>query len=105
MRSRSYMFTNKRHSELSIMSSVLGVISVISLVLVVFLSYKNEGTPSARYGAVCVLSLVFSLSGIILGVAGRMQRDSFYFFAYLGIALNVAALFIISAILYAGAYL
>ncbi len=86
------------------MSSVLGVISVISLVLVIWFSYRQGGEPSARYGAVCFLSLIFSVSGIILGVAGKMQKDSFYFFSYLGIALNVAALFLISAILYAGAY-
>ncbi|MCR4589175.1 MAG: DUF6142 family protein [Lachnospiraceae bacterium] len=99
------MFTNKRHNEFSIMSSVLGVISVISLVLVIWFSYRTGGAPNARYGAVCVLALVFAVTGIILGVAGRMQRDAFYFFSYLGITLNVIALFIISGILYAGAYL
>ena len=42
--------------------------------------------------------------GIILGVISRMERDKYYLFSYLGIALNVLVLAAISIILYAGAY-
>lgn len=105
LKHKSYIFTNKKHSPKSIMSSVLGAISVVSLIWVVILSFGVKGQPSERYGSVCVLSLFFAFLGIILGIWGKMERDKFYFFSYLGIALNLMAVGLVSLILYAGALL
>ena len=102
---KNYIFTNKKHSPKSIMSSVLGAISVVSLIWVVVLSFGAKGQPSERYGSVCVLSLFFAFLGVILGVWGRWERDRFYFFSYLGIVLNLLAIGLVSMILYAGALL
>ena len=87
------------------MSTILGLIAVISLIVDAYLSYQTAGTQNPRYGAVCVLAMIFAFVGEGLGVAGRMEKDRFYLFAHLGIVLNLIALAMISVILYAGALL
>lgn len=87
------------------MSTILGVISLVTLVYAVVMSYLRAGNIPRQYGAAALLVMVFAFVGIILGVVSKTEKDKFYFFTYLGITLNVLALGIISVILYAGAYL
>lgn len=105
MPKREYIFTNKKHSPKSIMSTMLGILSVASLLLAGYLSYVEKGAENMRYGTACFLAMVFAFVGIILGVLGRMEKDRFYFFSYVGIILNVVAIGLVSLILYAGALL
>ena len=100
----SYMFTNKQHTQKGIMSTILGVISLATLVYAVVMSYLKAGDVPRQYGTAALLVTVFAFVGIVLGVVSKTERDKFFFFTYLGIALNVLALAIISVILYAGAY-
>lgn len=105
MAKKNYIFTNKEHPKMSIMSTVLGVLSVGSLLLAVYLSYLEKGAENMRYGAACFLALIFAFVGAALGAVGRMKKDKFYLFSYIGIALNLAAVGLASLILYAGALL
>ena len=41
MRKKNYIFTNKKHSDKAIMSTILGVISLVSLGIVTYLSYSR----------------------------------------------------------------
>ena len=100
----SYMFTSKQHTQKGIMSTILGVISLATLVYAVVMSYLKAGDIPRQYGAAAMLVMIFAFIGIILGVVSKTERDKFFFFSYLGIALNVLALAVISVILYAGAY-
>ena len=100
----SYMFTSKQHTQKGIMSTILGVISLATLVYAVVMSYLKAGDIPRQYGAAARLVMIFAFIGIILGVVSKTERDKFFFFSYLGIALNVLALAVISVILYAGAY-
>lgn len=105
MAKKNYIFTNKEHSRKSIMSTILGVLSVGALILAVYLSYVEKGAESMRYGAACFLALIFAFVGVGLGALGRMEKDKFYLFSYIGIGLNLAAMGLASLILYAGALL
>ena len=100
----SYMFTNREHSQKGIMSAILGVISLATLLYAIVMSYLREGDIPRQYGAAALLVMIFAFVGIALGLLSRTERDKFYLFSYLGIALNVLALVVISVILYAGAY-
>ena len=100
----SYMFTNKQHTQKGIMSTILGVISLATLAYAVAMSYLKAGDIPRQYGAAALLVTIFAFVGIILGVVSKTEKDKFFFFTYLGIALNVLALAVISVILYAGAY-
>lgn len=100
----SYMFTSRRHSRKGIMSTILGVISLSTLVYAVVMSYLREGDVPVQYGAAAMLVMIFAFVGIALGVVSKTERDRFYLFTYIGIVLNVLTLAVISVILYAGAY-
>lgn len=99
-----YIFTNKEHTRKGIMATILGIISIATLIYTVLMSYRQDGDVPRQYGAAAMLVMVFAFVGIILGVISRMERDKYYLFSYLGIALNVLVLAAISIILYAGAY-
>ena len=100
----SYMFTSKQHTQKGIMSTILGVISLVTLVYTIIMSYLKSGDVPLQYGAAAMLVMIFAFVGIILGLISKTERDKFYLFAYIGIVLNVLALAVISVILYAGAY-
>ncbi len=100
----SYMFTNREHSRKGIMSTILGTISLATLAYAVVMSYLKAGDVPVQYGAAALLVMLFAFAGIVLGLLARTERDKFYLFSYIGIALNVLALAAISVILYAGAY-
>lgn len=100
----SFIFTNKSHTQKGIMASILGVISLATLVYAVVMSYRSAGEVPEQYGAAVFLAMLFAFAGVVLGAVSRTERDKYYFFSYLGIVLNVLALGGVSAVLYAGAY-
>lgn len=102
---KNYIFTNKEHPKKAVMSTVLGVLSLASLILAAYLSYVEEGAENMRYGCACFLAMLFAFAGVVLGVLGRMEKDKFYLFSYIGIGLNLVAIGMVSLILYAGALL
>lgn len=104
VKKNSFMFTNKEHTLKGIMATILGVISLASLVYIIIESYARAGEVPIQYGAVAFLTMIFAFVGIVLGVMSKSERDKFYFFSYLGIVLNVLVLAALSVILYAGAY-
>lgn len=87
------------------MSTILGVISLVTLAYAIIMSYLKAGNIPRQYGAAALLVMIFAFVGIVLGVISKTERDKFYFFTYMGIVLNVLTLAVISVILYAGAYL
>ena len=86
------------------MSSSLGLINVGTISYAVYKTYKNAGMASDRYASTLFLVMILAFVGIILGLIGKVESQKFYLFAYLGLFLNLAAIGMISAILYAGAY-
>ncbi len=101
---RKFIFTNKFYSPKGIMSTILGIVDIIALIYIVYLTYQNGGVALARYGSSGLLITLFSFVGLILGILSKTEPDRFYLFSYLGILFNIAALGGISFILYAGAY-
>lgn len=99
---RKYIYSNKKHTEKGIFSTILAILSFVSILLLMILSYAKQGEIGGSYGAVAFLCTLFSAAGIILGTMGKKEPEKFYLFAYMGIIWNVVDLFLISAILYAG---
>jgi len=101
-KTRKYIYSNKKHTEKGIFSTILSLLSFIALLLMMILSYARGGEIGASFGAVAFLCTLFSAVGIILGVVGKNEPEKFYLFAYVGIVWNVVDLCVLSAILYAG---
>lgn len=105
MKKKNYIFTNKKNSNRAVMAVILGVISLASLGIVVFLSGLSGGSAKISYGFTGLLAAVFSLTGLLLGVVTIQNKDYYRLFPALGILLNLLALAVVSLILYAGANL
>lgn len=104
MRKKGYMFTNKSIPHRGIMSAILGILSDVSIGLTVFSSFQQAGAPSPRHGLTVLLSLLFGLTGLVLGILSRLEKDKFYFFPNLGILFNILAVCAGGFILYAGVF-
>lgn len=102
--SRKYIFTDKNHTDKGIMASLIGLINIGTISYAVYRTYKNGGVAPDRYAATLVLVLFLAFVGIILGLIGKAESQKFYLFSYMGMILNMIAIGMISAVLYAGAY-
>ena len=98
---RRYIFTKKKHPQKAIASTILGTISLVSYVLVIYLSFQRGGQAAESYGATGLLITLFAFAGLILGIWSRTEKDMFYFFSWVGILFNTLALGGISLLLYA----
>lgn len=87
------------------MATILGVISLLSLGIVVFRAYLSGGEAAVGFGFTGVLALIFSVIGLCLGIVTVREKDYYRLFPILGIILNLLALGSLSLILYAGANL
>lgn len=105
MARRNYIFTNKKHSQRAIMSTILGMISTISLGIVVYLTYLRNGEATVGYGVTGLLATIFSIIGLMLGILTVRVKEYYRLFPWLGIILNLIALGCISFLLYWGSML
>lgn len=104
-RKQGYIFTNKRHSNRAIMSTILGLISTLSLGAVIYLTYAQDGQAPAGYGVTGLLVTIFSMTGLGLGIVTAAEKDRYKFFPWMGIVLNLIAFLGIGLVVYAGMYL
>lgn len=97
-----YKFTKKKNPNKGIMSTSLGLIATCSICLAVYLAYLNKGIALPQYGMVLFLSLIFSVTGLVLGIISCTEKDIYRFFPVLGVILNAIAVSMCAAILYIG---
>ena len=83
-RKKNYIFTNKKHSERAIMSTILGVISLTSLIAVIYLAYAQAGNIPSGYGVTGFLVAVFSIVGLVIGIITVMEKDRYKLFPLSG---------------------
>lgn len=103
MKKRSgYIFTNKHQSNRAIMATILGVITIFSLLAVVHLSFMQDGKAPVSYGLTGLLSLIMSLTGLVLGMITVTKKDYYKLFPVLGVVLNLISLAGIGFIVFAG---
>ncbi len=99
---KNFIFTNKKHSERAIMGTILGVISLVSMGIVIFLSYQKNGETPVSYGLTGLLATIFSMIGLILGILTLQEKENFRLFPWLSTILNVLVLSVMGFLLYAG---
>ncbi len=97
-----YIFTNKRQSNRAIMATILGVISLLSIGAVVYLTFMQKGNAPISYGLTGLLTMIMSLVGLVLGIVTVLEKNYYKLFPTLGIVLNLLALVGVGFIVYAG---
>ncbi len=101
-RKKNYIFTDKRHSQKAVLSTALGLISSVSLGIVVYLSYRKAGDVPTGYGVTGLLAVAFSLIGLTLGLVSVKEKETFKLFPWLGILFNLLALLGVGFVVYMG---
>ncbi len=99
---RKYLFTSRNQSSKGIMSSVCGLISLISFIVVVMAVLKAGGSTGPRQGAVGFVSCLFSVAGTVLGIMSILEPDKFRFFPRFGLTTSLLSLIAWGGIIYAG---
>lgn len=85
------------------MSVILGLINLVSLGFGVVYSYTKAGEiMSSRFGAALILSLIFSVIGLTLGMLARSETDRYKAMPLLGITLNLLIIVVLAAFLWIG---
>lgn len=74
------------------MAVILALIGIVTIILSIVMSYKNGGEAKPGYAAAVLLSMIMALAGVVLGIISRTEPDRYYFFADLGIVLNIIVL-------------
>ena len=97
-----YIFTDKKNPRWGIMSTLLGLIAVVSVAAAVYFTYLENGVAPMQYGMVILLSVIYSMIGMVLGVRSLLEKDIFKLFPIIGIVLNVIAAIEGGIILYLG---
>lgn len=102
VRKSGYIFTDKKNPRWGIMSTLLGLIAVLSVAAAVYFTYLENGDAPMQYGMVILLSVIYSMIGMVLGVRSLLEKDIFKLFPVMGIVLNVIAVIEGGFILYLG---
>ena len=102
MKKKNYIFTNKKHSQRAIMSAILGIISMVSLCVVIYLTYLMGGRAQNGYGVTGLLAAIFSFIGLFLAIDTVRDKSYYRFFPWLGLVLNLIVLIMVCGILYLG---
>lgn len=92
MKRKNYIFTNRKHSPRAIMSTVLGLISNVSLGIVLYMTYLSGGNAPLSYGLTGLLAALYSTVGLVLGMLTVREKDTYKVFPLLGTLLNLVAL-------------
>lgn len=85
---RRYIFTDNVHPRKGILSFILGMIAAVALCLSVKAAFDAGGQADIKYGAAVFLALVYSITGLVLGILAMRRKKIFKIFPGLGILIN-----------------
>ena len=88
MRRRKYRFTDKNQSRQGIISSAIGVASLVILIGVLAAAYMQYGRAGKLIAVFGVLALILSAVGMYYGVNGTREEDTYHLFPWLGCGMN-----------------
>ncbi len=98
-----YKFSNKRHSGKGILSTGFGAVSLLLLAVLIVIASKMHGKGNIYLGSIGLVSMVFSLIGLIIGLASFFEPDRYKLFSRIGAVFNLALLFVWTSIFMIGA--
>ena len=95
-------FSVKETKLPTIFGMCLGVISVVTVGLLLFMTYRQGGKATLSYAFAGVLASVFSVLGLILSILCIIDHYQHHAIGWAGIVLNGIAALSMAGILYTG---
>lgn len=86
---RKIKFTNKKHSLLGALSTLVGLVAFGFLFMSFYIAYISRGTAGENVGALGGAALFVGLLGFFLGMFSLKNKEVFYTFSWIGIILNM----------------
>ena len=85
---KSFMFTTRHYSFMSIIGILLGVMCIGIVITMVVHSYYNAGNVEQGFGAIGLFSVITNIIGILCGVVSLGERDIYISPAIIAIVIN-----------------
>lgn len=83
-----YSFAEKKDSGNGIVSTIMGTVSLVFFLAMVYASYYMRGDAGIYAGAFGLCGLIFALAGFIVGVASFSEKDIRYKYPKIGSVLS-----------------
>lgn len=97
-----YKFTDKKHARGGLVSTVLGCISLVIFLALVYVSFRYEGNGGIYIGSIGLTGLILSIMGLIFGIMGFKEEDSYSLFSKIGSIINTLIILIWACIYLVG---
>lgn len=95
-------FSVKETKLPTVFGVVLGIISVVTVLLLLYLTFKQGGEASISYAFAGLLASVFSVLGLVLSILCINDHYQHHLLGWIGLATNGVALLSMAGILYLG---
>lgn len=95
-------FTVKKVRLTTVFGASLGVISVVSVLLLLYLTFLKDGQATLSYGLAGALTSVFSVTGLIISILCINDHYQPHRLGWVGLFTNGAAALAMVGILYLG---
>ncbi|MBE6013923.1 MAG: hypothetical protein E7241_00960 [Lachnospiraceae bacterium] len=103
-RRREIKLVTIKENEDGIVAFASGVISAISFVVLVLVSFAQGGKSNAGIGLIGLFSLIFAIVGLVYGTLNIKKGDRTFFFTKAGFFINVIMVLLWVIILIFGLY-
>lgn len=87
---KSFMFTTRHYSFMSIMGIMLAVICAVCVSAMIFISFQNAGKVDIGFGGVGLFSVFLNVIGIVCAIISLGERDVYITPGIVAIVLNGA---------------
>ena len=97
MQKSKLKFTDKNHTVGGVLSTIMGIASIVCYVYAVYLSFKSRGEGGAFVGGMALLLMVLSVFGLIIGFLSYREKEKYYLFSFIGTLLcGIMTIFMIA---------
>ncbi len=95
-------FSVKETKLFTVFGVILGLISVVTVVLLLVLTFRRGGEANISYAFAGLLASIFSVAGLILSILCMNDHYQHHFLGWIGLITNGFALLSMAGILYLG---
>lgn len=97
-----YKFSDKSPTLGGTISTIMGVVALLTFLWGVFVAFKADGYAGVEVGTYALVAFLLSLIGMIIGLISFKEEDKFYLLSKVGSLLCGILLVVMIAILLMG---
>lgn len=87
-RKRSIKFSDKSHATKGIISTILGGVSFVLMMVLIIISFSKKGAVGIYAGSIGLTAFFVAIVGLTTGISSFKERERYYLFSKIGSLLN-----------------